>query len=96
MADVQVDGNAFFERLQSLYNLWKADKRSGAGNEIFGGADSIVVLTGKAADETVYVKNNAVHVSDQFSSDDVKVPACGMWDPGESKRGFMLTTFSRP
>jgi hypothetical protein len=47
-----------------LYNLWKADKRSGTGgNELFGGADTIIVLTGKAAEETVYVKNNAVHVS---------------------------------
>ena len=65
MADVQVDAPAFFERLQSLYNLWKADKRSGSGsNELFGGADTIVVLTGKAAEETTYVKNNAVHVSD--------------------------------
>jgi hypothetical protein len=64
MADVQVDAPAFFERLQALYNLWKADKRSGTGgNELFGGADTIVILTGKAAEETVYVKNNAVHVS---------------------------------
>lgn len=82
MADVQVDANAFFERLQSLYNLWKADKRSGAGNEIFGGADSIVVLTGKAADETVYVKNNAVHVSGPFSHDHLAISTCGMCDAG--------------
>ncbi|ETI24486.1 hypothetical protein G647_03855 [Cladophialophora carrionii CBS 160.54] len=61
MTDVQVDATAFFERLQSLYNAWKADKRSGSGNEAFGGADTIIVLTGKAADETVYVKNNAIH-----------------------------------
>ena len=67
MADVQVDPAAFFERLQSLYNLWKADKRSGTGgNELFGGADAIIILTGKAAEETVYVKNNAVHVSQSF------------------------------
>ncbi|EXJ60662.1 xaa-Pro aminopeptidase [Cladophialophora yegresii CBS 114405] len=61
MTDVQVDATAFFERLQSLYNAWKADKRAGSGNEAFGGADTIIVLTGKAADETVYVKNNAIH-----------------------------------
>jgi nucleosome binding factor SPN SPT16 subunit len=66
MTDVQVDATAFFERLQSLYNAWKADKRSGSGNEAFGGADTIIVLTGKAADETVYVKNNAIHVSQLF------------------------------
>ena len=65
MSDIQVDPNAFFERLQALYNSWKADKRSGTGNEngVFGGADTIVILTGKAAEETVYAKNNAVHVS---------------------------------
>jgi hypothetical protein len=64
MGDVQVDATAFFDRLSTLYNAWKADKRSGSGgNELFGGADTIVVLTGKAPEETQYVKNNAVHVS---------------------------------
>ena len=64
MADVQVDATAFFDRLQSLYNLWKADKRSGSGgNELFGGADTIIILTGKAQEDTVYAKNNAMHVS---------------------------------
>ncbi|KIX94135.1 uncharacterized protein Z520_10161 [Fonsecaea multimorphosa CBS 102226] len=59
MSDIVINPDTFFERLQTLYNAWKADKRS--GNEVFGGADSIVVLTGKAAEDTVYVKNNAVH-----------------------------------
>ncbi len=68
MADVQVDATMFYDRLQSLYNLWKADKRSGSGgNELFGGADTMIILTGKAsADDTVYVKSNSMHVSHLF------------------------------
>lgn len=60
MGDIVINPDTFFERLSSLYNAWKADKRSGEGS--FGGADSIVVLTGKADQDTVYTKNNALHV----------------------------------
>ncbi|EXJ93667.1 xaa-Pro aminopeptidase [Capronia coronata CBS 617.96] len=59
MGDIVINANTFFERLTTLYNAWKADKRSGDGS--FGGADTIVVLTGKADQDTQYVKNNAVH-----------------------------------
>lgn len=60
MADaIQIDAKIFFERLQVLLNAWKADKRS--GDTQFGGADSIVVLTGKSEPENSFVKNNALH-----------------------------------
>lgn len=61
MSDIVINPDAFFDRLSTLYNSWKADKRSGDGS--FGGADAIVILTGKADQDTQYVKNNAVHVS---------------------------------
>lgn len=60
MADaIKIDAKVFFERLQILLNSWKADKRS--GDTQFGGADSIVILTGKSEPETSFVKNNALH-----------------------------------
>ncbi|EHY54917.1 FACT complex subunit spt16 [Exophiala dermatitidis] len=59
MSDIVINPDTFFDRLSTLYNAWKADKRSGDGS--FGGADTIVILTGKADQETQYVKNNAVH-----------------------------------
>ena len=61
MSDIVIQPGPFFERLTSFYNAWKADKRSGDGS--FGGADTIVILTGKADQDTQYVKNNALHVS---------------------------------
>lgn len=60
MADaIKIDAKVFFERLQILLNSWKTDKRS--GDTQFGGADSIVVLTGKSEPENSFVKNNALH-----------------------------------
>lgn len=60
MADaIQIDTKLFFERLQVLLNTWKSDKRS--GDTQFGGADSIVILTGKSEPENSFVKNNALH-----------------------------------
>lgn len=64
MTDIVINPTIFFDRLSTLYNAWKADKRSGDGS--FGGADAIVVLTGKADQETQYVKNNAVHVGASY------------------------------
>lgn len=63
MGDIVINANVFFERLSALYASWKQDKRSSDG--IFSGADSIVVVTGKAEQESVYQKNNALHVSHQ-------------------------------
>ncbi|KAJ9651088.1 FACT complex subunit spt16 [Neophaeococcomyces mojaviensis] len=60
MADaIVIDTKVFFERLQILLNTWKADKR--AGDNQFGGADSIAILTGKSEPENSFVKNNALH-----------------------------------
>lgn len=59
--EIVISANTFFDRLSVLYTSWKADKRS--GDILFGGADSIVVLTGKAEQESNYNKNNAIHVS---------------------------------
>lgn len=59
---IVINADIFFERLSSLYTSWKADKRS--GDSLFGGAESIVVLTGKAEQESSYQKNNALHVGD--------------------------------
>ena len=61
MGDIVINAKVFFERLSALYASWKQDKRSSDG--IFSGADSIVVVTGKAEQESVYQKNNALHVS---------------------------------
>jgi nucleosome binding factor SPN SPT16 subunit len=63
MAEDQIVINAttFFDRLSHFYTLWKADKRSG-GDALFGGVGSIVVLAGKAEQESSYQKNNALHV----------------------------------
>lgn len=60
MGDIVINADTFFDRLSALYNSWKADKRSGDGS--FGGADSMVVLTGKADQDTHYTKSNALHV----------------------------------
>lgn len=66
MAEIIINSEVFFDRLSTLYNSWKADKRSGDGS--FGGADSIVVVTGRADQDTQYVKNNAVHVRLPYAS----------------------------
>lgn len=56
---IVINTKTFFERLQTFLNSWKQDKRS--GDAIFGGADSIIVLTGKSDTASVFVKNNATH-----------------------------------
>jgi nucleosome binding factor SPN SPT16 subunit len=60
MSEVTIAAEPFFDRLSNFYATWKADKRSSDG--VFGGADSIVVITGKAEqDASVYQKNNTLH-----------------------------------
>ncbi|PSN69825.1 SPT16-domain-containing protein [Corynespora cassiicola Philippines] len=57
MADsdqIQIDKQLFHERLSSFVTKWKADKRS--GDQIFGGASSIVTLVGKPSDPSQYLK----------------------------------------
>lgn len=58
---IVINSDTFFERLGHLYTAWKADKRG--GDALYGGAESLVVLTGKAVQENSYLKNNAFHVS---------------------------------
>lgn len=57
---IVIDAKSFFERLQVLQNLWKQDKRQ--NDQLFGGAESFVVLNGKSESETNFQKNNALHV----------------------------------
>ncbi|KAH7026013.1 FACT complex protein [Microdochium trichocladiopsis] len=60
MADIKIDGKLFQERINHFVNAWKADKR--AGDAIFNGASSIVILMGKLAEDAPeFHKNNAVH-----------------------------------
>jgi nucleosome binding factor SPN SPT16 subunit len=60
MGDITIAAEPFFERLSSLYTSWKNDKRSPDG--IFNGAESMVIITGKAEqDASIYQKNNTLH-----------------------------------
>lgn len=62
MADeVKIDSQTFHNRLSTLTQAWKADRRS--GDALFGGAGSFVVLMGKNEESVTYHKNNAMHVS---------------------------------
>ena len=96
MGDIVINASVFFERLSALYASWKQDKRSSDG--IFGGADSIVVVTGKAEQESVYQKNNALHVSHRRMRL-LECSPCEMrgreTDCGHSS-GFLATSFLRP
>ena len=60
--EIVINASTFFDRISRFYTSWKADKRSG-GDGLFGGVGSIVVLAGKAEQESSYQKNNALHVS---------------------------------
>jgi len=60
MADIKIDGKLFQERISHFINAWKADKR--AGDAVFAGASSIVILMGKVEDNPEFHKNNAMHV----------------------------------
>ncbi|RFU32333.1 Acting on peptide bonds (peptidase), partial [Scytalidium lignicola] len=59
MAEIKIDKNLFQERLSHFISAWKADKR--AGDALFGGANSIVVLMGKSEETAQFQKNNAIH-----------------------------------
>lgn len=64
MGDIRIDKNLFQERLSHFISAWKADKR--AGDAVFNGANSILVLMGKTEDVASFQKNNAIHVSFGF------------------------------
>lgn len=60
MADIKIDAKLFQERINHFVNAWKADKR--AGDQIFSGVSSIVILLGKVEENPEFHKNNAMHV----------------------------------
>ena len=60
MADIKIDGKLFQERINHFVNAWKSDKR--AGDQVFGGVSSILILLGKVEANPEFHKNNAMHV----------------------------------
>ena len=60
MADIKIDGKLFQERINHFVNAWKADKR--AGDQVFSGVSSIVILLGKVEENPEVHKNNDMHV----------------------------------
>ena len=59
--EISIDTNIFHDRLSAFLNQWKNDKRS--GDVLFNGADSIVLLVGKASESGIYNKTTAFQVS---------------------------------
>lgn len=64
MAEIKIDKTLFQERLSHFVSAWKADKR--AGDAVFNGAGSILVLMGKSEEAAQFHKNNAIHVCFYF------------------------------
>lgn len=60
MADIKIDGKLFQERINHFINAWKADKR--AGDTVFSGVSSILIMMGKVEENPEFQKNNAMHV----------------------------------
>lgn len=58
--EVTIDKNLFHERVQSLLAQWKADKRS--GDQLFGGAGSVIVVMGKSEEDQGFSKSSALQV----------------------------------
>ncbi|KAH8671213.1 FACT complex subunit spt-16 [Xylariales sp. PMI_506] len=59
MADIKIDGKLFQERINHFITSWKNDKR--AGDAIFGGVSSILIMMGKNEENPEFHKNNAMH-----------------------------------
>jgi len=59
MGDITIEGKLFQERISHFVNAWKADKR--AGDSVFAGASSIVIMMGKVEENPEFHKNNAMH-----------------------------------
>lgn len=57
---VKIDKTLFHDRLSLLHTTWKNDNRAKDG--IFHGANSIVVVMGKAEEAGAYQKNGALQV----------------------------------
>ncbi|ORY59508.1 FACT complex subunit spt-16 [Pseudomassariella vexata] len=59
MGDIKIDGKLFQERINHFINAWKNDKR--AGDQIFGGVSSILIMMGKVEENPEFHKNNSMH-----------------------------------
>ncbi|KAI1486575.1 FACT complex subunit spt-16 [Biscogniauxia mediterranea] len=59
MADIKIDAKLFQERISHFVNAWKADKR--AGDTVFGGVSSVLIMMGKVEENPEFHKNNAMH-----------------------------------
>lgn len=59
MADIKIEANIFQERINHFVTAWKADKR--AGDQVFSGVSSILILLGKVEENPEFHKNNAMH-----------------------------------
>ncbi|KAI0472979.1 FACT complex subunit spt-16 [Xylariaceae sp. FL0804] len=59
MGDIKIDGKLFQERINHFINAWKNDKR--AGDHVFGGVSSILIMLGKVGENNDFLKNNAMH-----------------------------------
>lgn len=71
MGDIKIDGKLFQERINHFIGAWKNDKR--AGDQVFGGVSSIVIMMGKVEENPEFHKNNAMHV--RLTSSRVRVIA---------------------
>ena len=58
--EVKIDKELFHERLSHFDSSSKADKR--AGDTLFGGAGSVVIIMGKAEESNNFLKNSSMHV----------------------------------
>lgn len=61
MAEIKIDSKLFHERLSHFASAWKNDLRS--KESLFNGAQSFLVVMGKAEEVPELYKNNAAHVS---------------------------------
>ncbi|KAH9906872.1 FACT complex subunit spt-16 [Xylariomycetidae sp. FL2044] len=59
MADIKIDDKLFQERINQFVNAWKADKR--AGDPVFHGVGSLLIMMGKVEESPEFHKNNAMH-----------------------------------
>ncbi|KAI1250955.1 FACT complex subunit ctc-2 [Eutypa lata] len=59
MADIKIEAKIFQERINHFVTAWKADKR--AGDQVFSGVSSILILLGKVEENPEFHKNNAMH-----------------------------------
>ena len=77
---VTIDKAVFHNRLAAFLAAWKTDKRS--GDSLFGGADSIVLLVGKASDAGDSQKTNAFqvgHCTPLHTTPSANPRSCGCW-----------------